>query len=234
MIFETRQKFVKNRETFSSLQLKYVSLGFLSGWAVYLYKIEPYTGLLMYHLIPSVILIVSNCIILYKLRFARLARGNMTTGKSWDVCALKYYFFKLSSSAQVQGGKHYFNEQQDRQWELRNVQHQTFSPKYNTIEKRCDIFSVERRLRRCTNSWPLVCWVSDLTINYDILTSFTLNSGTHDNESRKLTIMLVFTGIFYIVCVTPGAIFIAAKDVWNGGNTAYTFSSGKGAVNLQA
>ena len=36
----------------------------------------------------------------------------------------------------------------------------------------------------------------------------------------------MFTGIFYIVCVTPGAIFIAAKDYWNGGNAVYTFSPG--------
>ena len=61
------------------------------GWAVYLYKIEPYTGLLMYHIIPSIILIVSNGIILSKLRFARSARGNMTTGNPLDVWALKQF-----------------------------------------------------------------------------------------------------------------------------------------------
>ena len=68
-------------------------------------------------------------------------------------------------------------------------------------------------------------------VNLADLICFTLNLGTQDDDSRKLTIMLVFTGIFYIVCVTPGAIFIAAKDIWNGGNTAYTFSSGKEIVN---
>ena len=71
------------------------------GWAVYLYKIEPYTGLLMYHIIPSIILIVSNGIILSKLRFARSARGNMTTGNPLDVWALKQYFSNLSSSGQT-------------------------------------------------------------------------------------------------------------------------------------
>ena len=79
-IFKTG--FLKRWEIVSTLQLKYVSLFVFSGWAVYLYKIEPYTGLLMYHLIPSIILIVSNGIILSKLRSARLTRGNMATGNS--------------------------------------------------------------------------------------------------------------------------------------------------------
>ena len=54
---------------------------FLAGWAIYLYRIEPYTGLLMYHIIPSIILIVSNVMILSKLRIARSQRGSMTSGR---------------------------------------------------------------------------------------------------------------------------------------------------------
>ena len=72
---------------------------------------------------------------------------------------------------------------------------------------------------------------TSLAEGYRVNLVTTLNLGTQDDDSRKLTIMLVFTGIFYMVCVTPGAIFIAAKDIWNGGNTAYTFSSGKEIVN---